>query len=84
MTYSVWIPHAACVLQRGGGQEWWVLSLELPSELFQFDYVVMDAMSAAVDNNEWKDYSLTLVDAPSEDEMMAAREEAYRRFDEDR
>jgi hypothetical protein len=67
-----------------GGQEWWVLSLELPTDLFRFDYVVMDAKSDSVDNNNWRDFELVLVDAPTEDEVIAAREEAYRKFDDDR
>ncbi|KAG2438870.1 hypothetical protein HYH02_010668 [Chlamydomonas schloesseri] len=71
-------------LASGGGQDWWVLGVELPLETFRFDYVIMDAASGAVDNNGWKDYELPLADAPSEDEVMAARAEAYERFDQDR
>ncbi|GIL75551.1 hypothetical protein Vretifemale_5321 [Volvox reticuliferus] len=71
-------------LPPGGGHEWWVLSLELPSDLFRFDYVIVDGVSGSVDNNGYRDYQLRLVDAPTEDEVMAARAEAYRRFDEER
>ncbi|GIL64573.1 hypothetical protein Vafri_18474 [Volvox africanus] len=71
-------------LPPGGGNEWWVVSLELPSDLFRLDYVIMDGVSGSVDNNGYRDYQLRLVDAPTEDEVMAARAEAYRRFDEER
>ncbi|GFR47418.1 hypothetical protein Agub_g9135 [Astrephomene gubernaculifera] len=75
-------------LQSGGGQEWWVAELSLPSQLFQLDFVVQDSSPAgggAVDNNGWRDFRLTLqAGAPSEDEVAAARAEAYRRFDEER
>ncbi|GLI61875.1 hypothetical protein VaNZ11_004385 [Volvox africanus] len=71
-------------LPPGGGNEWWLASLELPSDLFRLDYVIIDGVSGSVDNNGYRDYRMKLVDAPTEDEVMAARAEAYRRFDEDR
>jgi hypothetical protein len=33
------------------GQEWFEAQFELPSELFKFDFVVMDTATGGVDNN---------------------------------
>ncbi len=61
-----------------------------PAQLFRLDFVLMDGTapggpgSGAVDNNGWKDYELPLVGAPTEEQVMEQRAEAYRRFDEDR
>lgn len=41
-------------------QEWWVAQLDLPSDLFRADFVVMEAAGARVDNNAAKDFSLPL------------------------
>jgi hypothetical protein len=36
------------------GHEWWEVEVELPDELFRFDYVVFDSATGAVDNNHAK------------------------------
>lgn len=40
--------------ELGTGSDWWEASLELPTALFKFDFVIMDLESGAVDNNQAK------------------------------
>jgi hypothetical protein len=48
-----------------------------PSACPRFDFVVVDGATGAVDNNKAKDFSLPLLDAPTEQEVLDGRAAAY-------
>ncbi|KAI8476302.1 MAG: hypothetical protein J3K34DRAFT_382253 [Monoraphidium minutum] len=59
------------------GADWWSAEVVLPEELFQFDFVVVDSVTGAVDNNKAKDYALSLVGGPTEQDVVERRAAAY-------
>ncbi|WIA34022.1 hypothetical protein OEZ86_012404 [Tetradesmus obliquus] len=59
------------------GQEWYEAEFELPAELFKFDFVIMDQQTGGVDNNRARDFSLTLIGGPTEQQLMEQRAAEY-------
>lgn len=63
--------------QSGDFGRWYKIELDLPDDIFEFVYVVYDRKSNVYDNNEGIDFSLSLVDAPTEEELVEGRERRY-------
>jgi hypothetical protein len=56
-----------------GEEGWYIVSLKLPPLLFRVDFVFEDKHSGAVDNNNGQDFSFELDNAPTAEEVTAAR-----------
>ncbi|KAK9830489.1 hypothetical protein WJX72_012015 [[Myrmecia] bisecta] len=69
----------AVALQDG---DWWQIEITLDADVFRVNYVINDKSSGIVDNNRGQDFSLALVDAPTEEEVFARRAAAVQALEE--
>ena len=69
--------RADALAQEGAEGEWWEVEVALPDDTFQFDFVVVDAATGAVDNNRARDFSLPLAEGPSEQDVVERRAAAF-------
>ncbi|KAJ9523115.1 hypothetical protein QJQ45_023899 [Haematococcus lacustris] len=72
------------MIQRSHDQDWWEVTLDLPDDIFCFDYVLFDKRSGQYDNNNAKDFRLDLTGCPSEQQVLERRLEAYQEFESQR
>ncbi|KAL6763588.1 starch synthase [Haematococcus lacustris] len=72
------------MMQRSHDQDWWEVTLDLPDDIFCFDYVMFDKRSGQYDNNNAKDFRLDLTGCPSEQQVLERRLEAYQEFESQR
>jgi hypothetical protein len=61
--------------------EWWSVDIDLSLDVFKVDFVIMSSTSADVDNNRSRDYSLPLVNALTEEEIIANRIAEFEAFE---
>ena len=68
------------VTETSGGN-WYGVKITLPPLLFRVDFVIEDKNSGAVDNNNGQDFGLELENAPTAEEVTAARVQLLDAFE---
>ena len=65
------------------GALWYGVKFRLPPLLFRVDFVIEDKNSGAVDNNNGQDFGFELENAPTAEEVMAARVKLLDAFEKE-
>lgn len=65
------------------GGDWFVIDVDLPEDTFKVQFVVV-ASNGTVDNNCARDFTLRLLDAPTEEEVLAKRIKEFERAEKER
>ncbi|CAK0787776.1 hypothetical protein CVIRNUC_010998 [Coccomyxa viridis] len=84
-----WETQVTLDMQRAQGLElpasdWWCAELEFDEDTFQVDFVVMDCKSGVFDNKGGQDYSLPLLGASTEPEILDRRAAVYEAAERER
>ncbi|KAL0019255.1 hypothetical protein WJX77_003507, partial [Trebouxia sp. C0004] len=68
-------------LNPADGSEWWSVDIQVPKDTFQVQFVINDDVGGMVDNNKNRDYELSLLNPPSEDQVTESRAERIKSWE---